>query len=449
MPESSPCRPRAQRARRRGKAGATGGSGPDELRDPGAPVLRRAAPRAVPVHARASRRRCTGAATGRCASTRASAAPGSPIAVTGTCFRRGRPGSRWPSTCRRRWGTTRTTRSPGARSARSGVAIATLDDMRVLTDGLPLSEVSISMTINSTAAILLAHAARRRARARGRLDDPLGHGPERPPQGIRRARDLHLPAARLAEDHDRHLRVLRARGAALEHHLDLRVPHPRGGLDRGAGSGLHARQRRSPTSRRRSRAVSRSTTSRRASPSSSTRTRTSSRRSRNSAPRAALWAEIVRERFGAKDPRSWRMRFHAQTAGSTLTAQQTDVNIVRVALAGALGGARRSAVAPHERLRRGARAADGGARRGSPCARSRSSRRKPASPTSSTRSAARRSWRSGPTRSDRARALIAKIDALGGAVAAIENGFFGARDRGGRLRGAAGDRRKARGSSSA
>ncbi|MER3514390.1 MAG: methylmalonyl-CoA mutase, partial [Chloroflexota bacterium] len=34
-----------------------------------------------------------------------------------------------------------------------------------------------------------------------------------------------------------------------------------------------------------------------------------------------LWAKIMRERFGARDPRSWLMRFHAQTGGSTLTAQ--------------------------------------------------------------------------------------------------------------------------------
>src|SRR5207237_2218625 len=46
----------------------------------------------------------------------------------------------------------------------------------------------------------------------------------------------------------------------------------------------------------------------------------------------ALWAEIMRDRFGARDARSWRLRFHAQTAGSTLTAQQADVNVVRVTL---------------------------------------------------------------------------------------------------------------------
>lgn len=54
-----------------------------------------------------------------------------------------------------------------------------------------------------------------------------------------------------------------------------------------------------------------------------------------------LWAQIMRDRFGAKDPRSWMLRFHSQTAGSTLTAQQPENNIVRVAiqaLAAVLGG---------------------------------------------------------------------------------------------------------------
>ena len=55
-----------------------------------------------------------------------------------------------------------------------------------------------------------------------------------------------------------------------------------------------------------------------------------------------LWAHIVKDRFGARDERSMMMRFHAQTAGSTLTAQQDENNVVRVtlqALAAVLGGA--------------------------------------------------------------------------------------------------------------
>ncbi len=54
-----------------------------------------------------------------------------------------------------------------------------------------------------------------------------------------------------------------------------------------------------------------------------------------------LWAKIMRERFQAKDPRSWMLRFHTQTAGSMLTAQQVENNIVRVtvqALSAVLGG---------------------------------------------------------------------------------------------------------------
>ncbi len=54
-----------------------------------------------------------------------------------------------------------------------------------------------------------------------------------------------------------------------------------------------------------------------------------------------MWARIMREHFGAKNPKSWMLRFHTQTAGSTLTAQQPENNIVRTtlqALAAVLGG---------------------------------------------------------------------------------------------------------------
>jgi methylmalonyl-CoA mutase N-terminal domain/subunit len=54
-----------------------------------------------------------------------------------------------------------------------------------------------------------------------------------------------------------------------------------------------------------------------------------------------MWARIMREHFKAKNPRSWMLRFHTQTAGSTLTAQQPEVNIVRTAIqamAAVLGG---------------------------------------------------------------------------------------------------------------
>ena len=54
-----------------------------------------------------------------------------------------------------------------------------------------------------------------------------------------------------------------------------------------------------------------------------------------------MWARMMREKLGAKNPRSWMLRFHTQTAGSTLTAQQPENNIVRTAIqamAAVLGG---------------------------------------------------------------------------------------------------------------
>lgn len=54
-----------------------------------------------------------------------------------------------------------------------------------------------------------------------------------------------------------------------------------------------------------------------------------------------MWAKIMRDKYGAKNPKSWQLRFHTQTGGSTLTAQQPDNNIVRVtvqALSAVLGG---------------------------------------------------------------------------------------------------------------
>ena len=81
--------------------------------------------------------------------------------------------------------------------------------METLLDGIPLERVSTSMTINATAAILLAlyvAVARRRGDPRGRA---LGHGPERHPQGVRGARDLHLPARPVAAAGHRRVRLLR------------------------------------------------------------------------------------------------------------------------------------------------------------------------------------------------------------------------------------------------
>ena len=224
---------------------------------------------------------------------------------------------------------------------RVGVAIDSIEDMATLFDGIPLDRVSTSMTINATAIILLSLyvAVARRQGVAPRA--ALGHGSERHPQGIRRARHLHLSAARVAAHRHRHLRVLRARDAELEHDFDQRLSHPRSGIDGGAGGRVHVRARAAPTCRRRSTPASTSTSSASGCRSSSTRTTTSSRRSRSSARRAACGRASCAIAFGATNPRAQQLRFHTQTAGSTLTAQQPDNNIVRVALqalAAVLGG---------------------------------------------------------------------------------------------------------------
>ena len=84
-----------------------------------------------------------------------------------------------------------------------------------------------------------------RGRGEGRrLARPArGDDPERHPQGVRRPEGVPLPAGAVDAPGDRHHRVRDARAAALEHGLDQRLPHPRGGLDRGPGAGLHDRRR--------------------------------------------------------------------------------------------------------------------------------------------------------------------------------------------------------------
>ena len=124
--------------------------------------------------------------------------------------------------------------------------------------------------------------------------------------------------------------------------LDQRVPHPGSGLHRRARARRSRSRTASPTSRPRWRPASRSTTSRRGSRSSSTATSTSSRRSASSAPRAGSGPAGCATCTAPTDERSLRLRFHAQTSGASLTAQQPENNVARVALQGlaaVLGGA--------------------------------------------------------------------------------------------------------------
>ena len=93
--------------------------------------------------------------------------------------------------------------------------------------------------------------------------------------------------------------------------------------------------------------------------SSSMRTAISWRKSPSSGRRAGCGRALCARHFGAKNPKSWMLRFHTQTAGSTLTAQQPENNIVRTAHAGAGGCAGRDAIAAYEFFRRSAGAAHG------------------------------------------------------------------------------------------
>ena len=159
----------------------------------------------------ASSRRCTAAGSGRCASTPASAPPRSRTRRYRYLLDAGPDRAlASPSTCRRRWATTPITAMARGEVGKVGVAIDSLDDMEMLFDGIPLDKVSTSMTINATAAMLLALYVAVAEKQGVPLDEARRHDPERHPQGVHRARHVHLPAAPSHAPHHRHVRVLHA-----------------------------------------------------------------------------------------------------------------------------------------------------------------------------------------------------------------------------------------------
>lgn len=221
-----------------------------------------------------------------------------------------------------------------------GVAIDTLDDMRALFDGIPLQRVSTSMTINSTAAILLVlyqlvaeEQGVPAADIRGTVqNDILKEYAARgtyiyPPQAsMRLVTDLfaycrdELPAWNTISISGYHIREAGATAAeeigltlsnglayvraAVEAGLDVDDFAPRLSFFWNSHSGFFEEVAKFRAARR-------------------------------------LWADLMRNRAGARKPESWRMRFHTQTAGSSLTAQQPENNIVRTtlqALSAVLGG---------------------------------------------------------------------------------------------------------------
>jgi len=221
-----------------------------------------------------------------------------------------------------------------------GVAIDSLADMEVLFDGIPLDRVSTSMTINATAAILLCMylAVGERqgvppARLAGTtqndiLKEYIARGTYIYPPGpsLRLVTDAmafcaeRLPRWNPISISGYHIREA---GATAVQEVAFTLGNAIAYLEaaRAAGLGVdHIAPRLAfffDAQMGFFEEVSKFRAARR------------------------LWARITREQFGARDPRSWMLRFHTQTAGVSLTAQQPDNNVVRVAvqaLAAVLGG---------------------------------------------------------------------------------------------------------------
>ena len=169
-----------------------------------------------------------------------------------------------------------------------GVNVTSLADMEALFDGIPLGDVTTSMTINSPAPMIFAmYLVRRRAAAAStgrRLSGTIQNDILK--EFIAQKEYIYPPRPSMRLVTDIFAFCADAR-AALEHDLGERLSHPRGRRDGGAGAGVHAARRHRVRAGRRRRGTRRGSSSCRACRSSSTRTATSSRRSRSIARRGA------------------------------------------------------------------------------------------------------------------------------------------------------------------
>lgn len=224
---------------------------------------------------------------------------------------------------------------------KTGVAIDTLADMEILFQGIPLDRVSTSMTINATAAILLAMyiaLAEKQGVAPALLEGTVQNDPLK--EYIARGAYIYPPAASMKITVD----II----AYCSEHL------PRWNTI--SVSGYHIREAGATAVQELAFTLAngieyvRAVVERGGLPVDDFAPRVSFFFNAHSAFfeeiakfRAArrIWAKIMRHRFKARDPRSWVLRFHTQTAGSTLTAQEPQNNAIRVAfqaLAAVLGG---------------------------------------------------------------------------------------------------------------
>src|SRR5687767_8092869 len=221
-----------------------------------------------------------------------------------------------------------------------GVAIDSLEDMALLFDGIPLDRVSTSMTINATAIILLAlyiAVARRQGVDPRQLsgtvqNDILKEYVARgtyiypPRSSLRIVTDIvafcerEVPQWNTISISGYHIREA---GSTAVQEVAFTLVNGIAYVQACVGAGLDANVFGSR--------LSFFVNAHNDSLEEIAKYRAARR----------LWARIMRDRFGASNPRAQQLRFHTQTAGSTLTAQQPDNNIVRVslqALAAVLGG---------------------------------------------------------------------------------------------------------------
>ena len=152
-------------------------------------------------------------------------------------------------------------------------------------------------------------------------------------EGVHRARDLHLPAGAVDAPGDRHVRLLPRRAAVLEHDQHQRLPHARGGLDRGPRGGLHPANAIAYADAAVAAGLAFSRFAPRLSFFFAAHNDLFEEVAKFRVARRA-WARVARDRFGATTRASQAMRFHVQTGGSTLTAQQPDTNVVRTTVQG-------------------------------------------------------------------------------------------------------------------
>ena len=221
-----------------------------------------------------------------------------------------------------------------------GVAIDTLEDMEALFTGIPLDRVSTSMTINATAPVILAMyivVGQRQGVDPAKLDgttqndilkEYIARGtyifPPRP--SMRLTTDIvqycsqHLPRWNTMSIGGYHIREAGATAAQeIGFALANAIAYVQAAIDAGLDVDAFAGRLSwiFQTHNHLFEEVAKLRAARR------------------------LWAKIMRQRFGAKDPRSWMFRTHVQTSGSTLVAQQPMTNIVRAtvqSLAAVLGG---------------------------------------------------------------------------------------------------------------